>query len=276
MRNTKKGIALMLGAMMAVSVLVTGCGGTEKKENKEEKQEEVQTGKWISDPSGYRYERADKTSPVGQFEMIDGLWYYFDASGIMATGWLYLGDDVFYMHPDGHMAANEIVDGENKVDENGKWIKPQWKTDGTNYWYEYSNGTYPKNQFLQLDGKWYYFTAYGFMATGWNWIGDSSYYFYPDGHMAANETIDGSYVDANGRWVKPQPKQQTLSPSVGDGPEDLSDYWPEDEYYYDYDLDAYVPYGSYEYDYELDEYIPIDYYYDPYDSDNWDRYDVYY
>lgn len=269
MRHNRKGIAFMLVAMMATSVLLTGCGGTEGEKKETVKKEEKQEGKWISDPSGYRYERADKTSPVGQFEQINGQWYYFDGSGLMATGWLYLGDDVFYLYPDGHMAANEIVDGVNKVDANGKWIKPQWKSDGKNYWYEYSNGTYPKNEFLQLDGKWYYFTANGFMATGWNWVGDSSYYFYPDGHMAANETIDGSYVDANGRWVKPQPKKTTtttLDPSVGDGPEDLSDYWPEDEYYYDYDLDAYVPYDYYDYYYDDDDYggYYYDYYYDDY------------
>ena len=35
---------------------------------------------------------------------------------------------------------------------------------------------------------------------GWKWIGNSCYYFYYDGHMASDETIDGSYVNKSGAW----------------------------------------------------------------------------
>lgn len=41
------------------------------------------------------------------------------------------------------------------------------------------------------------------MATGWQEIDGQIYYFYPDGHKAANEWISGFYVDPNGVWNRP-------------------------------------------------------------------------
>lgn len=39
------------------------------------------------------------------------------------------------------------------------------------------------------------------METGWIWVNGVCYYLHSDGHMAANETVDGYYLDASGAWV---------------------------------------------------------------------------
>ena len=39
------------------------------------------------------------------------------------------------------------------------------------------NGTYPKNTWRQISGKWYWFDARGYMVTGWKSIGGKWYYF---------------------------------------------------------------------------------------------------
>ena len=40
------------------------------------------------------------------------------------------------------------------------------------------------------------------MADGWLILDDgNTYYFYADGHMAANTTIDGHRVNGSGVWV---------------------------------------------------------------------------
>lgn len=51
---------------------------------------------------------------------------------------------------------------------------------------------------LQLGSTWYYMNGSGAMVTGWQYINDNRYYFYSSGAMAANTTIDGVKIDANG------------------------------------------------------------------------------
>ena len=59
-----------------------------------------------------------------------------------------------------------------------------WKQGSVGWWYQYSDGSYVKNNWFQdVDGKWYYFNN--------------------DGYMLANTTTpDGYYVNVSGVWVK--------------------------------------------------------------------------
>ncbi len=52
-----------------------------------------------------------------------------------------------------------------------------WKTDGTNYWYVYEDGTSPKQCFAEIDGSTYYFNKNGYRVTGWKKLGGKYYYF---------------------------------------------------------------------------------------------------
>lgn len=58
----------------------------------------------------------------------------------------------------------------------------EWKSDSTGWWYTEGN-------------SW---------ATGWRQIDGSWYYFYPDGYMAHDTTIDGCYLNSSGAWVSNQ------------------------------------------------------------------------
>ncbi|MGN0343001.1 MAG: CAP domain-containing protein [Roseburia sp.] len=97
----------------------------------------------------------------------------------------------------------------------------QWNQDNIGWWYQQDDGSFPVNQWRQIDGQWYYFKSDGYMATGWLWDGsnwyymgndgamrtgwqniDGTYYYlYEDGHMASDTYIGGYYVDSNGAWV---------------------------------------------------------------------------
>ncbi len=114
-----------------------------------------------------------------------------------------------------------------------------WKQDVRGWWYQYQNGSYPKNAWKQLSYSggmaWYAFDEAGYMRTGWFFSGGHWYYLsgandatlgklvtgwaeingrwyylepvgnaaYPQGAMYANEkTPDGYTVDASGAWVK--------------------------------------------------------------------------
>ena len=167
---------------------------------------------WKKDSKGYWYQNADGTYPKNAWKKISGKWYYFGADGYMKTGWVTIGNYTYYFKSSGEMAADEWVDnGKYYVDASGHWIKGKtntgssgtWKQDSKGWWYQKADGTYPKNQWLQIDGKWYHFNISGYMQTGWYKEGNYSYYLKSNGVMAANEWVDGGkyYVDASGHWV---------------------------------------------------------------------------
>ena len=52
-----------------------------------------------------------------------------------------------------------------------------WKKDDKGWWYQYSDGTYPKSKFEKIDKEWYYFNSSGYAVKGWQKIGKKWYYF---------------------------------------------------------------------------------------------------
>ena len=157
------------------------------------------------------YFEADGRNVTGM-KMIDGYWYYFGAYGEMHTGWKYIDGEWYYFEPggwapkgwkwidgncyyfykDGHMASDELIDGEY-VNEAGQWTYEHWVYDDNAgaYWYMWENGTYPKNCIAQIDYTLYYFDTSGYMRTGWQYIeddvdlymGEGWYYFESSGKM---------------------------------------------------------------------------------------------
>lgn len=56
----------------------------------------------------------------------------------------------------------------------------EWKEDSTGWWYTEENSSY---------------------ATGWRLIDRNWYYFYSDGYMAHDTSIDGYYLNSSGAWT---------------------------------------------------------------------------
>ena len=117
-----------------------------------------------------------------------------------------------------------------------------WAHDGSGWWYDNGDNTYPSNSWLLVDGQWYFFNGAGYMCTGWiesvgqwyfcdesgamisgwkdvdgqwYWFDQSGamatdwreidgewYYFDADGTMATNRAIDGGWLDDSGAWHK--------------------------------------------------------------------------
>jgi len=212
-------------------------------------------GKWIQNSTGWWYQYADGTYPKNGWATIDGSKYYFNSNGYMRTGWLndngkyfYLEESgrpavnkwisgTYYVKADGSMAVSEWVDN-NKyyVDASGKWVKNKtngkWIQNSTGWWYQYADGTYPKNGWATIDGSKYYFNSNGYMRTGWlndngkyyylegsgrpavnKWI-SGTYYVKADGSMAVSEWVDNNkyYVDANGKKIEAPKGEQWETP----------------------------------------------------------------
>ena len=117
-----------------------------------------------------------KDAPKPGWVYENNKWYYYDNDLNMFKGWRPVDGQWYYFYEDGHMAADEIIDN-CYLNKSGAMVTG-WQ---------------------KIDNKWYYFKESGFMVTGWfkdangNW-----FYFYKDGHMAADEIVDNCYLDKNG------------------------------------------------------------------------------
>ncbi len=110
-------------------------------------------GEWKTNGTGWWFETESGWYPIATWQKIDGKWYYFDASG--------------------YMASNEWVDG-YWLSGNGAWEYQyigSWKTNGSGWWFEDESGWYPSSQWQRIDGKWYYFGSDGIMLTN-QYVGD--------------------------------------------------------------------------------------------------------
>ena len=68
-----------------------------------------------------------------------------------------------------------------------------WQKDSIGWWYQNSDGSYPKNQFKSIGNRWYYFEQNGYMVTGWRRVGGIWYYFNSDGVMQTGWVLDGGH-----------------------------------------------------------------------------------
>lgn len=94
----------------------------------------------------------------------DSTWCYLDTTtGIMQTGWKYLGNKWYYLSSSGAMATG--------------WVK-----DGSTWYYLNANNGDMKTGWFQVNGKWYY--------------------AYSSGALAVSTKVDGYYVNYNGEWVQ--------------------------------------------------------------------------
>lgn len=110
--------------------------------------------------------------------------------------------------PGNNYPFNDIVAGRMS------YVNAGWKHDSKGWWYQNSDGTYPKSQWLKLD-TWYYFNANGYayenkwilykdkwyylgadcrMVTGWKKVDGHWYYLGTDG------TMKDGWVKVNDSW----------------------------------------------------------------------------
>ena len=65
-------------------------------------------------------------------------------------------------------------------------------------------------EWQQSSNGWWY-TEGSSYATGWRLIDGNWYYFYSDGYMAKNTTIDDYYLNSDGAWTTSIPASSSIS-----------------------------------------------------------------
>ena len=141
----------------------------------------VNEGKEVTDEeAGKEDDKTEEVVKSGWDKNADGTWSYYN-NGAKATGWVQAGA-WYYLNANGIMQTGWVND-------NGTWY--------------YCNASGAMQTGWLLDGStWYYLQANGAMKTGWLNDNGTWYYLNANGSMAANTTVDGYKLGANGAWIR--------------------------------------------------------------------------
>jgi len=137
---------------------------------------------------GNRWYNADGTqtyAPLGSWKHNAKGYWFGDTSGWYAKNcWQKINGKSYYFAADGYMEIDCYRSGyyltkSGAYDGKGK---AAWQHNSTGWWYKLPDGTYLKNTWAVIDGKWYYFKS--------------------NGYAAANEWVKGYYwINANMTWT---------------------------------------------------------------------------
>lgn len=116
---------------------------------------------WMYSNGRWWYKHEDGTYTANGWEKINGVWYHFDNSGWMQTGWVKDGS-WYYLDGSGAMKTGWLKD-------NGSW------------YYLQDSGAM-KTGWMKVSGKWYYAYSSGALALN-------------------TTTPDGYRVNYNGEWI---------------------------------------------------------------------------
>ena len=79
----------------------------------------------------------------------------------------------------------EFIDGsydcwddyDDDDDDDEPYYQRGWRYSPAGWWYQYSDGTWPYNTWMHIDGRWYRFNSGGHLITGW-YTGQNGAQFY--------------------------------------------------------------------------------------------------
>lgn len=140
--------------------------------------------------------------------------YYFKIRTVPATdSEKKYGDESEWIESDEvYIGKEDVSDGSGQTDDNGMnsgTTQVGWILNNGSWYYRYPDGSYEKNAFSKINGKWYMFDASGKMLTGWqqNQYG-YTYYLNEAGDMHTG------WIQWGGKWYYMNPTQDTYEGSM--------------------------------------------------------------
>ena len=182
-----------------------------------EKNGAMATSTWITDQGKRYYVNASGVMVKGWFK-IGSDWYYANKSGAQQmNGWVKSGSKWYWLQGDeeGLMAANQWITDQNKrycLTGSGA-MATKWFKIGSDWYYANKSGAQQTNGWLKSGSKWYWLQGdeQGLMAAN-QWITDQGkqYYLTGSGAMATKWVKNGSdwyYTNNSGArvmngWIK--------------------------------------------------------------------------
>ena len=164
----------------------------------------VVSNKWIQDGNKWQYLDENGKIVYSTFKYINGIWYYFNDSGYMVTGWQYINGTWYYFNGSGYMMTGwQYINGTWYYFNDSGYMVTGWQyINGT--WYYFNGSGHMMTGWQYINGIWYYFNGSGYMMTGWQYINGTWYYFNGSGHMMTGwQYINGIwyYFDNSGAMI---------------------------------------------------------------------------
>ncbi len=160
-------------------------------------------GAWATDNTGTWYRYNDGTYPTCNFFTKDGKLYYVNQDGyLLPNTQLYNG-----YQTDSEGAIIEYNTNKNVYqsiyDSNG------WKQDEKGWWYQNTDGSYPKNTDLKVDGKLYWVGTDGYML--YNCYARDHRYYGSDGAFTGEIDRDAAIT-----ITQPAPDTRSIEEQLAD------------------------------------------------------------
>lgn len=189
LKKTLKAVTLAAGlALLAAPVSSFAAGTTAVQHHNQ----------WVKKGSYWTYYNANGALHKGWLKQ-NSKWYYLDANGNMKTGWALVSGKWYYFEPSGTMKTGWAKVGNQwyYLDSSGA-MKTGWLDLGVAWYYLNPSGAM-KTGWLKDKEKWYFLDrTSGKMIQDWKAVDGKMYFFYESGHMAANKTIGGKKIGADG------------------------------------------------------------------------------
>ncbi len=103
------------------------------------------------------------TSAYTGWQQFNGVWYYYNDSGVMQTGWQQISNKWYYFNDSGAMQVGwqKISDKWYYLNESGERISGWQTLNGSKYYFDPSNNDAAATELLRLDNKAYMFNSSG-------------------------------------------------------------------------------------------------------------------
>jgi glucan-binding YG repeat protein len=145
---------------------------------------------WIKESGYWYYKYPNGSMKKDSWVKVNDIWYLFDTTGKMLTGWQTRSSGTYYLNDSGAML-------EGLCQLSGKWY--YLNPDPNNG----PEGALVKSSLYTVNGETYYAGAKGERMTGWVKVNNHWSYFDPEsGAMKRNTTVDTFYLDGDGVWVQ--------------------------------------------------------------------------
>ncbi len=130
----------------------------------------------------------------------------------------------------GNSSGGSVILGNSPSSIHSENRRGEWKQDSKGWWYQFADGTYPKNcwQYLKYgtQEEWYHFDEQGYMQIGWFRDVDEHWYHLhtvSDGTLGHMET--GWFLDQDGLWYYLNPVSDGHKGAMSIGWREILDSW---------------------------------------------------
>lgn len=133
---------------------------------------------------------------------IDGEKTYYAEKGIIKTGRAEIGKEEYIFAESGELMKGLILDGGKYYygAEDGHLLKSEFVKNRTSYSYFKEDGTRASYEFLQIDGRTYFFTLDGETLAARQNLFNGTYFFSAEGYIQSG-WHDGRYFGEDGKMV---------------------------------------------------------------------------